>query len=136
MAAVTFNPPLEKVFATLERGISYSVQASATLIGNRLIGATPVDTGWLRRNWTVAPNSPHGELFGTYGPKYERPTIPYKTYGDTIFEMWVTNSVPYARYQEYGGRGRKGKGFMAATAAGWDSIFSISVSQAMRSVSW
>lgn len=88
-------------------------------------GNLKVDTGFLRNSLSVAINAePIGPVEKPKGydepdrnlaPQIEASIAGYQS-GDTIMARWTAS---YARYQEYGSRGRAGRAFVRQAAQRW-----------------
>jgi hypothetical protein len=78
-------------------------------------GAMPVDTGFLRNSLVAGLNG----STAMSGPDSYVVAIAGATLGDTIEGGWTAS---YARYVEYGTRGRAGRRFAGQAAAQWQQI--------------
>ena len=90
-------------------------------------GNLPVDTGFLRASLrvtlgdTLAPATakPDGPGVFTYDPSTVQLTLIASKPADVITAAYGAN---YARFQEYGARGRPGRRFVALAAQQWPAI--------------
>ena len=78
-------------------------------------GNMPVDTGFLRNSLVAGLNG----TTSLTGPDSFVLAIASAELGDTIQGGWTAN---YARYVEYGTRGRPGRRFAGQAAAQWQAI--------------
>jgi hypothetical protein len=97
-------------------------------------GNMPVDTGFLRASFQATLNAPtttptfRPENPGTYTPDVAQVALVINgaTRGDTIYGVFTAN---YAVDQEYGSRGRDGRGFVRLAAQRWQQIVSAVASE-------
>lgn len=78
-------------------------------------GNMPVDTGFLRNSLVAGLNG----TTGLSGPDAYVLAIAGMELGDSVMFGWTAN---YARYVEYGTRGRAGRFFMLSAAQEWQAI--------------
>lgn len=89
---------LNRITRNLTKGVERTVARVATEIGDRLVPATPVDTGFARGNWRPSLNAPATTPVTFNDPTGEATTgriaITARRYkvGDTIF---IRNNAPY-----------------------------------------
>jgi hypothetical protein len=89
---------LERVTRRLERGFSRVLQQVGNSVGEELVPATPVDTGFARANWRPALNSPAVVPVSALDPSGAATIAKIKSVsnrarvGDTIF---IVNNAPY-----------------------------------------
>lgn len=99
---------------------------SAQRVFNQAREAAPVDTGFLRAAFVTTLNAPATDVrfrpaeggFSADDAAITA-TLAGAQAGDTVFGVFVAN---YARYAEYGARGRPGVGFVRRAAQNWPSI--------------
>lgn len=99
-------------------------------------GNMPVDTGFLRASLQATINAPVAAVtFRTEGQQYDAASVALviagAQLGDTIYGVYTAN---YARYVEYGSRGRAGRGFVRLAAQQWPQIVSQVVAEAKSRV--
>lgn len=133
---VSFSAQIASAVAEIKGGLDGVIMQSAQdVIEDASLptdqgGNLKVDTGFLRNSLSIAINSePSGP---TEKPKgYNEPdrnltpvieaSIAGFQAGDTIMARWTAN---YAKYQEYGSRGRAGRAFVRQAAQKWQEIVS------------
>lgn len=97
-------------------------------------GNMPVDTGFLRSSLTAQINvAPQGYTKKSGPGPYVLDEAQYTLVinsaklGDTIYAVYLAE---YAYFQEYGSRGRDGRGFVRLAAMQWQSIVNDNVRKA------
>lgn len=105
-----YKERMEAVFKQSAQDLIAEAQTPVAQGGNM-----PVDTGFLRNSLVSGLN---GSTSLTGADSYVLAIAGAKL-GDSIFAGWTAN---YARYVEYGARGRPGRFFMRGAAQNWQDI--------------
>lgn len=121
------------VLAARQRMIAV-FRTSAQYVIEDVRDRTPVDTGALRKSWTVSLDGPL-PMRGAQGDGYEAPAyslaIAGADIGDTIYASFV---MSYAGHIEYGAQGRAGVGMVRLAAQAWPQHVNRAVAEAKARV--
>jgi hypothetical protein len=110
---------LDRVVKRLNVGIRKVIEDVGTAIGEELVPATPVDTGFARANWRPSLNAPASVPISQLDPSGAATIAKITTVskrwkpGDTLF---ITNNAPYIGALNAGSSPQAGPGFVEDAA--------------------
>lgn len=108
-----FDKVMVRMAGRIEKRTEKTVRRAVIAIEEKLVATTPVDTGLARSNWIVSLDVPREEVREIRDPasviRSARGTLAAYRLGRALF---ITNSVPYITFLNYGTSDQAPPGFV------------------------
>ncbi len=124
MTARQFRADVSRWARAGEASLQALARQTCLEMAERVVVATPVDTGFLRGSWQPALGAPSDDpgqedAAGAAALSKISLTVAGLTLGSTFY---MTNGASYAKHVEYGTERMAGRHFVAGTVAQWRAV--------------